>query len=136
LLNLARRLLFDRRLRVWRVAASALLVAAVCWLATRPWHEKPPSLGWDKGDHLLAFGGMAFVLFFTLQRRPWPAVATLALCLAVGIAIEVAQLYVPGRRAEAMDVVADMSGAVFGLGLAWLARRLLERRSKSRTEPT
>jgi VanZ family protein len=43
--------------------------------------------------------------------------------LAFGVFIELVQSQIPGRDAEAMDVVADSIGILGGLLLAWLLQR-------------
>lgn len=56
------------------------------------------------------------------------AVRVLGLCLLTALTDETIQLHVPGRSGQVTDVWIDFLGAVLGLLLALLARRLSGRR--------
>ncbi len=118
----------DARLRpVWR-ALLALLYLAITALALTP---KPPeglSTGWDKSNHLLAFGSLAWVSVQAYWRQPRQWLQLLGVLLAYGIGIEIAQHFLPPREADWQDVVADMLGALVGLGAAALTRRFASQR--------
>jgi len=110
--------------RLWRVL-FVMMTMAVCYLAIVP---APPTLdtGWDKSNHLLAFGALAFAA--SLSGTPgarWQATAALGL-LAFGGLIEALQAALPLRQASLADLLADALGIVVGLTLArglhpWLA---------------
>lgn len=98
------------------------MVCGVAWLAFTPHPPPQADTGWDKANHALAFAAMALA-----ARLGWPAAraATLAAALAgYGVLIELVQAVVPGRSAEAADVLADLAGVALVLGLAgWWRRR-------------
>lgn len=114
----------------WRKAWRVLLVAAlVCisWLAFTPNPPPAADLGWDKANHFAAFGTLAFLGMQCLQaggRRAWWVLAGL---LAYGVLIELVQSRIPGRDADARDVVADMIGAGVGLVVHTVVVRVLAR---------
>jgi VanZ family protein len=96
-----------------------LLLALITLLALVP---KPPealSLGWDKLNHLGAFFALGL-----LARLAWPAQAWRRWFLglmAYGLLLELAQGMVPGRAAEAADLLTDAAGlaAAALLARAW-----------------
>lgn len=51
----------------------------------------------------------------------------LAASLAVPVADEFIQLFTPGRSSQVSDVVLDFCGALFGLGVVLLVRRIARR---------
>lgn len=120
--------LFRQRLQPAWQALLVLLLVAITYLALIP---KPPegmTTGWDKSNHLFAFGSLAFVGVQARWREPRRWGALLLLLLAYGIGIELAQHFLPPRSADWQDVVADMVGALAGLGVAALARRWVSER--------
>jgi len=90
------------------------------------WAQRLAAHGGDKVGHLLLFFGQSFWLsrlFAGSSLRPeaWrgPVLATI-----YGVLLESAQLLVPGRGFDALDLAANTLGA-----LAWpLVAKLLERR--------
>ncbi|RZL36859.1 MAG: VanZ family protein [Rubrivivax sp.] len=107
----------ERRL-LWR-ALLGLLLVVITFLALSPAPPKTVDLGWDKANHALAFGSLAFSAVWALwpQPRRWGWLV-LAL-LAYGIGIEIAQSFLPPREADWHDVVADSLGIALGLLAAW-----------------
>lgn len=108
----------------WRLLL-VLLVLVISWLAFSP---RPPvvlSTGWDKSNHMLAFFTLAFVMRLGF-RGHWSLTA-LSL-LGYGVLIELVQSMVPGREADAMDVLADSLGLLPGLLLAMALQRVARRR--------
>jgi VanZ family protein len=100
------------------------LAAAVAFATLGPPGLRPHSnLGQD-GEHALAFVllGVAFGLAYTSNR--W-----LTAVLAVGLtgALELLQLWMPGRHARLEDFVVDALAACAGLAIAaafdWIVRR-------------
>ncbi|NLF71866.1 MAG: VanZ family protein [Candidatus Anammoximicrobium sp.] len=79
----------------------------------------------DKLLHLAAYAGLGFLLALLAARlgwRGWRTYAAALLILGVYATLdELAQIPVPGRRAELADWVADLLGVATGLGLHWLA---------------
>lgn len=107
----------ERRL-LWRALFALLLVAISC-LALSPQPPQAISTGWDKSNHALAFASLAFSGVWALWQRPrqWPWLVIVL--LGYGIAIEIAQGFLPPREADWHDVVADSVGIALGLLAAW-----------------
>lgn len=107
----------ERRV-LWRLLLAALLIV-ITWLALVPAPPRTLTTGWDKSNHALAFASLAFTAVWALWQQPrhWPRLV-LAL-VAYGIAIEIAQSFLPPREADWHDVVADSMGIALGLLVAW-----------------
>ncbi len=112
-----------RARRIWQVLL-ALLVLAVCVLAFMP--HPPPALdtGWDKRNHLLAFGSLAFVAELAFWPSRWRRLKVLLGLLAFGGFIELVQSQIPERSAEWGDLLADGLGIALGLALVAALIRL------------
>ena len=109
---------------LWRLAL-VICLSAVLILALLPDPDPRLSTGWDKSNHLLAFGVSAFLGCFALRGR-WRVVAPGL--LGYGVLIEVLQGLTGYRYAEWADLLADGLGIGLGIGLfglhAWLHNRL------------
>ena len=116
----------ERRI-LWRTLLAALLVV-ITWLALTPAPPATITTGWDKSNHALAFGTLAFCSAWAVWPRPrqwgWLVLAL----LAYGIGIEIAQSFLPPREADAMDVLADGVGIALGLAAAWPVAALARQR--------
>jgi len=99
----------------WR-ALLAALVLAICWLAFSPHPPTAVDTSWDKLNHLSAFTALALCAERAFGGPAWRRSA-LAL-LGFGVVIELVQSQIPGRSAEAADVLADAVGIAAGLLLA------------------
>ncbi|MDM4767322.1 VanZ family protein [Pelomonas sp. SE-A7] len=108
--------------RAWQ-ALFVALVLIVAWLALTPVPPRELSTGWDKANHLLAFGSLMLVGRLAWPRRWWPMALGL---VAYGGAIELLQLLVPGRESEWADLLADSLGIALGELLSPLALRLFK----------
>ena len=77
--------------------------------------------------HFVAYAGLTVIGAFAFPERGrlvWVAAGVLVL----GVAIEFAQLYVPGRYGTVDDGIVDLCGVAAGCGLSlWLRRRWLSR---------
>ncbi|RTL33872.1 MAG: hypothetical protein EKK53_27400 [Burkholderiales bacterium] len=104
--------------RLWRVLLGLLLIA-ITWLALVPNPPQSLSTGWDKTNHLLAFGSLAFTSVWACWPQPRQWGRLVGALLAYGIGIEIAQSFLPPRSAEAADVLADGLGIALGLLAAW-----------------
>lgn len=90
----------------------------------------PEGVPLDKLEHLLAFGGFAWVVELSLLelsafRRRALAVWTSSSC---GLLLELVQSALPHRSAEFLDLVADVLGALLAAGIStlvswWLGQR-------------
>ena len=113
--------------RTWRVILL-LLIVAVGYLALAP--APPPTMdtGWDKLNHALAFTALAFAgcLGFPVARGG--RILLLAALLCLGGAIEILQLFVPGRSGEWSDLFADSIGIACGTLIATGLLRFASRR--------
>ena len=101
----------------WRVIL-VLLLACIAVLALMP---APPSdfdTGWDKLNHWLAFGSLAFAACLSSPASRTTRLLLLLSLLGFGGLIEVAQSYVPGRSAEWADLLADAIGIASGAAVA------------------
>jgi VanZ family protein len=118
--------------RAWAVAmAVTAALVAVKALSVSP---QGPAFAWDKANHVLAFAALAFCGLFTFRATARPHFWVSFILLAFGVAIEIAQLYVPGRWGDVEDVVADAVGIALGLLLANRTARWLDRRQRPRRE--
>lgn len=77
----------------------------------------------DNVLHLVAFAvlGVVVPLAFRARRRAWWAFAFL---LALGLCLELVQVYIPGRRCQLSDFMGNALGLLFG-GLVGLGLRRL-----------
>ncbi|WP_302140207.1 VanZ family protein [Halomonas alkalicola] len=112
--------LHDRR-RLW--AALAVLGAlAIALGSLTPGSQMPSNLPWDKLNHFIGYAGLAGLIGLAGVRLP------LAFLVAVlyGIAIEYAQIPVPGRSGgDWADILANSLGAAFAVLLLAAFRRWL-----------
>ena len=111
-----------RRLSLW--APVAVYIAAIFVVSAQPSAPLPPGVT-DKEGHLAAYAGLA-VLTARAFAGGLPALitvpaarSTLAVSIGHGIADEIHQSFVPGRSADALDVLADAAGACLGLLGCW-----------------
>ena len=107
-------------LPLWRLAFGLCLVLVLV-LALVPTPPEPLSTGWDKTNHLLAFGTLAVLGCRAFPRR---AVAVLCALLAYGGLIELLQSLTPYRSAEWADWLADGLGLLLGKVLVPVLARL------------
>jgi VanZ family protein len=100
-----------------------LMLTVISWLALRSGPGPEISTGADKLDHVAAFFALAFAAALGWGRLG----ATFFGLLAYGVLIELLQSRIPGRSAEAADVLADAIGIALGLSayalVAWWTRR-------------
>ncbi len=93
-----------------------MLVIVITYLATSPSPPRTVDFGLDKINHAVAFAVLGAVAMVGYGRAAW--VRVVLWLLGFGIAIEIAQTQVPGRSAEAADLLADGVGIAIGLGIA------------------
>lgn len=105
--------------RTWRFAFFFTAIVILV-LALMPISAPLPSTGWDKTNHLLAFGVLAW-----LGRGAWPPRLHIVIPALVGygVVIEVLQSFTPNRSAEVSDVVADAVGVILGIFIATATSR-------------
>src|SRR5690348_2333836 len=113
------------------VRLSAWLLAAAVTFATLgpPRYRPHANLGQD-GEHALAFVliGLAFGLAYRQQR-----LLSAAIAVVLTGALELAQLWAPGRHARLEDFLVDALAACAGFVAAALLDWLVTRRSRPET---
>jgi len=105
---------------LWRWLLALALLALLA-LSLAPSSLALPTIGWDKGNHVLGFA-----LLGLLGQWAWPGRTAIVLTglLGYGGLIELLQSFTPDRVAEAIDLLADWVGLLLGAGLAFLLERL------------
>ncbi|MFW5791565.1 MAG: VanZ family protein [Desulfohalobiaceae bacterium] len=100
-------------LTLWLVS-----IGAVVWGSLQPGVELPGQL-WnaDKVYHLFAYAWLALLPFAVFRVRRAALGAALAM-LALGLALELLQSFIPGRYASGNDMLANALGVGLGIGLA------------------
>ena len=105
-----------------------LLIAATTFATLGPPRFRPHlNLGQD-GEHALAFilVGLAFGMAYPARRRLVAAIAV----VAIG-ALELAQLWVPGRHARLEDFIVDALAACVGFAMAAILGMAIRRLRRS-----
>jgi VanZ family protein len=118
--------------RLWRTALW-MLCLIVGYLALSPSPPHGASLGWDKLSHAAAFAAMAFAADLGLRNLRWHRRYVALGLMVYGGAIEIAQMFVPGRSCEWGDLLADGIGIAVGMQLATVMLRVVLRLA-SRTQ--
>jgi VanZ family protein len=91
--------------------------------------EGEPGLGpWDKLAHMIAYGGLAWLIacaLFPDSAVGWKQISLVVLLATLyGVSDEFHQSFVPGREASLGDLAADASGALLAACLLyWLRSR-------------
>ena len=107
---------------VWALMAAIFAASSVAL---------PPVAAGPVGDkvwHALVYGLLGGLMLRALSpARPWPvsgraALLAVALATLYGLTDEVHQSFVPGRSADAADLLADFNGAAVVCGLLWAWR--------------
>jgi VanZ family protein len=114
-------------MRGWLQSLSMLLAIAwagvIFYLSSQPGMDIPPPFPhMDKLLHALAFGLLGFLVLGGLRPgKDGYSRGQLLLAIAIagiyGVLDEVHQHFVPGRMPDALDVMADLVGAVLGVYL-------------------
>lgn len=98
-------------------------MAAIFYVSSLP--QVPVPVGGDKPWHAIAYFGLTVVVVRAiaggLPRRIDGRVGRIAIAIAVayGVSDEVHQMFVPGRSADAADLIADAIGALAGTASCW-----------------
>lgn len=103
---------------------GALAVIAIAALSLVPGELRPHTPAPKEAEHFVAYLGAAVILSFGFGKRGFPFFAVLLLSV-FSAAIEVAQLWIPGRDGNFYDFVVSSSGAINGCFLAWILMRAL-----------
>lgn len=111
------------RLR-WSVPAAVIIGI----LAVTSW-PKPPALphNSDKVVHFASYALLGAAIAWAARVRRWPPFARWVACVALfGALDEWHQQFIPNRRMDSLDWIADVSGAVTGLFLVTARHRRRE----------
>jgi VanZ family protein len=93
-------------------------IVLVGWLSLTPRIEIPYQFsGADKLAHCLAYAWLAILPFFAFARMR-AALAEAFLMVPLGIALELAQRYIPGRDFSVADMIANSVGVALGIIIA------------------
>ena len=118
------------------VAALATLIFV---LSSFPYLPSPPGQYSDKWEHMAMYGLLSTLIVRALAGGRWIGVraavfvGAVVLATLYGVSDEWHQSFVPGRTADAYDVMADAAGATLaaGLLLAWAIIRRRRRAAES-----
>lgn len=117
---MARLPLVPRWLRWSAVAVAAAAIAAVSLLIVPPETPDTGAVGFDKLWHGATYLGFGLLLAYALVGADLPVRTKAALVFGIatlfGIGIEVAQAFVPYRRYDVLDMVANAVGAACACG--------------------
>jgi VanZ family protein len=116
---------------VWRVL-FIVIAGAVAYLALIPAPPVVIDTGWDKANHVLAFGSLAFTACLSCRSSNTKRVLLLGLLFGYGGLIEILQMSVPTRAAEWADLLADTVGIAAGASVAALVLYALSGMLKSK----
>jgi hypothetical protein len=123
--------------RPLRIAAGLTLAVAIVSLLVGGNQSaavgllRPP---WDKVAHLVAYAGFAtlFIVATAGIAPTWVAILFIALLGAVD---ETVQSYVPGRSADLLDWLTDVTAAVLVVAVIALSRRYVDHRRRQESLP-
>jgi VanZ family protein len=99
--------------------AGWLLLAVIAFLSLSPASLRPVTPVGHTMEHVLAHVLVGGLFGIGYSKRPWLLVLSL---VGLTAAIELAQLFVPGRHARLGDFVVDAGAACLGVGLAWIGK--------------
>ena len=101
-------------------------MATVAFFSLNSRYGPPEGPGLDKIFHCAGYMVLALQTQPVFSTRRAALIAALAM-IPFGIAMEIGQDYVPGRRADSFDALANSAGALIGIALAPAFRRLCAR---------
>ena len=104
------------RFRRWWLALGVLMVLFITAICLLPDRDLPKVNLWDKAEHAIAFGSLAFWFGSIMVRPdlPWVGIAV----VIFGGLIEIAQGTMGwGRDADWRDLLADAVGVALGVAL-------------------
>lgn len=117
-------------IRAAKLACVAALCGVVAFLALRsssfvqfvPWMPRRVGVWADSHGvvrNTVAFFLLAFAAFAILRPHLW----VLSLLCVFSVALEVAQLWIPGRHFDVKDILASIAGVVLAWPAAWVLCR-------------
>lgn len=114
------------RITVWLLAIAIVLLSIV------PAHMRPVTAPQDF-EHFTVFLIFGFIVGIAYSGR---YAAPVVMLLAFTALVEIAQLGVPGRHARLEDFLVDALGCLVGLGVASVARFLIDRHAQKSSPAT
>jgi VanZ family protein len=112
----------QKQIRLFARLIGSLAIVAIAVLSLVPGNMRPHTSAPPRLEHIAAYLLTAGLLSYGYGNHRNPAI--IALCLSFySAALEIAQIYVPGRHADLMDVAAGSTGAFIGSALAWIVLR-------------
>jgi VanZ family protein len=103
------------RIERWCWVCAAVLAVQIFSISSLPFELREP---FDKVFHVLAYGSLTLMLWIATAGR-WP-VLLVAGVMALGLADELRQAFIPTRSAEFMDFLADaLAAATVGALMYW-----------------
>lgn len=112
-----------QRAALWAWIAG---MATVAFFSLNSRYGPPEGAGMDKIFHCAGYMVLALQTQPVFSTRRAALIAALAM-IPFGIAMEIGQDFVPGRRADSFDALANSAGALMGLALAPAFRRVCAR---------
>ena len=120
----------------------APFIAVTLWfLSSQSTLPQPPGpLGWDKLQHLLAYGAFGFAVGLWMSPVFWKNRVVLALLVttiigsAYGAIDEIHQYFVPGRHSNVWDWVANTLGSLLGALAIMIVMRKVQRHREDASE--
>ena len=107
--------------RYW-IQLSLAMLLAITALSLHPLDNLPEAPGSDKTHHLIAYAALAYPASLRKPKR-WKVIITI-FALYSGL-IELIQPHV-NRYGEWMDFLANISGLLIGIALAFLINKLIK----------
>ena len=107
--------------RYW-IQLSLVMLLAITALSLHPLDNLPEAPGSDKTHHLIAYAALAYPASLRKPKQ-WQAIITI-FALYSGL-IELIQPHV-NRYGEWIDFLANISGLIIGIALAFLINKLMK----------
>lgn len=100
------------------------MVIVVVILSLLPSDQIPVAVPFsDKAAHLFTYFILTFVALLASNQKH-SVLTILALQILIGVGVEGAQSFIPGRTPELLDVLANSIGVMFGALLYFLFRKI------------
>lgn len=100
------------------------MVIVVVALSLLPQNDIPVEIPvTDKVAHFLTYLILTFVALLS-SRQKHSVLTILALQILIGVFVEVAQSFVPGRTPELLDILANSLGVLLGAFLYFIFRKI------------
>ncbi len=112
---------------VTRALLSFAAIALVCVVIYYGLLSKAPlpDHHWLRGKNDLALHAIAFFALSLPTLALWPPLMTVIGLAGLATAVEIAQLWVPGRNPDVGDILASLAGVLLGAAMLWGLRRVL-----------